>query len=149
GGTAGHAVEPVADPLARPDGSGLAHEDEEGGLEGVLRVMSVTKQPAAHAQHHRPVPAHQRRERFLVAPDDEAVQELTVRKTAGVAQKSGPAQTPKDAAHQTRRHVLVSAAWRHQHSFPSYWRATGRTVQNFFSILEEGRPFVVPWYPRG
>src|SRR5262249_57789946 len=55
-----------------------AEEDEEGGLKSVLGGVGVAQQPATDAQHHRAVPAHQRRERRLVALAGEAAQQLAV-----------------------------------------------------------------------
>src|SRR5262249_8144328 len=75
GGAEGDAVQPAAEQLAPPDGPRLAGQDEEGGLEGVLRVGSVGEHAAAGGEDHRPGPPDQGRERPLVAPGDEALQQ--------------------------------------------------------------------------
>src|SRR5262249_2405546 len=63
----------------------LAHEDEEGGLEGVLGVLCVAQDAAANAQHHRPVPHEQGREGGLVVPRHEALEERRVGQGKGGA----------------------------------------------------------------
>ena len=50
-------------------------------MKGVFRVVGVTKDALANAQHHRPVPDHQLfkgRLCFLIAMREEPVQELCV-----------------------------------------------------------------------
>jgi hypothetical protein len=78
-----HPVQPVAQQVGVADRTGLAGQDEEDGLEGVLGMLRVAQDLAADAQHHRTVPAHQRRERGLagrVAPAGGVpLQELAVR----------------------------------------------------------------------
>jgi hypothetical protein len=69
----GDAVQPAADHLSRRNGSGLADEDKECGLEGVVGVVVVSQQPAAHAQDHRPMPAHQGFKGRFVPPFDEMI----------------------------------------------------------------------------
>ena len=53
-------------------------QHQERGLEGVVGVGAVTQQPAADAQHHRPVPADDGGERLLVAVAGEQVEQLAV-----------------------------------------------------------------------
>ena len=55
-------VQPVAQQVGVADRPGLAGQDEEDGLEGVLGMLHVAQELPADAQHHRPVPADQRRE---------------------------------------------------------------------------------------
>ena len=74
----GHAVEPVGDHLPRHDGSRLADEDEEGGLEGVLGVVVAVEDPAADAPDHRAVPLHQGGERRFLAAAEVALQQLPI-----------------------------------------------------------------------
>src|SRR5262249_32253200 len=57
-------------------------QGEEGGLEGVLRVLPVGQQPPADAQDHPAVAAQQLLEGGLVAPRREAGQEVAVRRLA-------------------------------------------------------------------
>ena len=53
----GHSVRPVAEPVAGPDGSGLADEHEKAGLK-VRHVGVVPQHPPANAVDHRAMPAH-------------------------------------------------------------------------------------------
>src|SRR5439155_16911784 len=57
---------------------GLAGQHQERRLERVVGVGFVAEPAAADAQHHRPVPADDGRERLLVAVAHEEVEELTV-----------------------------------------------------------------------
>src|SRR5262249_25781679 len=70
--------------LARADGDGLAGEQQEGGLEGVLGVLLVGQQPPADGQDQRPVALHQVREGELVVGSHEGAQQLTVGPVAGL-----------------------------------------------------------------
>src|SRR5262249_15991997 len=65
-------------------------QDEEGGLEGVLRVRLVAQHPAADAQDHRAVPPHQRLEGGLVPPREESLQEFRVVQVSTTPQPSAP-----------------------------------------------------------
>ena len=78
GGPAGHAVKPVAQDGARGERSGLAGQDEEGGLEGVLGVGLVAQHGPADVEHHRPVPVQQGVEGGLVLPGVEPPEEFVV-----------------------------------------------------------------------
>src|SRR5581483_1864202 len=53
------AMQPAPDRCGVADGRGLAGQNEEGGLECVLRVRLVTEYAAAHVEHHRAVPAEE------------------------------------------------------------------------------------------
>src|SRR5262249_19730780 len=52
-------VEPACQGAGVADGGGLAGEDEEGSLEGVLRVVGIAEYTAANAQDEPPVPPNQ------------------------------------------------------------------------------------------
>ncbi len=54
-----HPMQPVDDHFSGHDGSRLADEDEEGSLEGVLGVVVVVEDPAAHSPHHRTMALHE------------------------------------------------------------------------------------------
>ena len=77
-------VQPVAQQVRVTDRPGLASQDHEHGLEGVLRMLQVAQELPADAQDHRPVPAHQGGERGLAGrltpPGGEPLQELPVSK---------------------------------------------------------------------
>ena len=81
----GHAVQPGAERLGVAQRTGLAQQDEERGLEGVLDVATVVEQPPADAQDHRSVPRHQRLERRP---------RRRPRTAAGAAPRTGPSATP-------------------------------------------------------
>jgi len=72
-------VEPAAQPLVAHQGRGLARQDEEGGLEGVLGAVNVVQHAAADAEDQRPVTAHQHLDGGFVAVGHEPLQQLTVR----------------------------------------------------------------------
>ena len=81
---AGHAVEPAAHERAVAQARGLAREDEEGGLEGVLRILLVAEHAPAEVEDHRPVPPHQGRESRVAARRNERLHERLVRGVAGL-----------------------------------------------------------------
>ena len=79
-----HPVEPGAQQVGVADGEGLAGEDEEDGLEGVLGVVPVAQELSADAQDHRPVARHERGEGGIpgrIAAGGEPLQELAVGQT--------------------------------------------------------------------
>ena len=61
-----------------PDRAGLADEDEERRLEGILGVVMIGQQAAADAQDHRAMPRHQRRESRLLSAVEVTLQELAI-----------------------------------------------------------------------
>ena len=71
----GHAMQPAADGALDPDRPGLARQQEESGLEGVVGVVGVVEDAAADAQDHRPMPTDQGLEGQLVAVGDVPFQE--------------------------------------------------------------------------
>ncbi len=80
----GDPVQPARRRFMPADRPGLAGEDQERGLEGILRVVLVAEPGAAGPQDHRAMPLDECGEgnlgRFLVAPTvKEPVQQLTVR----------------------------------------------------------------------
>jgi hypothetical protein len=89
GQAARYAVKPVGQGFRAPDGVRLAGQHQERGLEAVFRVLLLTQDLAADAQDHGPVPMHQLRERLLIAPGREALEELSVRRGAFARRHSG------------------------------------------------------------
>ena len=53
-----NAIEPGAKQVRISDRLGLACQDKEDGLEGVLGVMMIAEELPADAKHHRSVPGH-------------------------------------------------------------------------------------------
>jgi hypothetical protein len=80
-GAAGDPMEPRTERVAHPERAGLPHQDQKGGLEGVLGVVVVAEDRAADPPDHRPVPLDQGREGRLgrlAAAGGESLQQLTV-----------------------------------------------------------------------
>ena len=74
-------MEPGPQRVPHPERSRLADQDEEGGLEGIFRLMLVAYDGQADAPDHRLVPLDQRREGqlgHLVRIGRESFQELAV-----------------------------------------------------------------------
>ena len=60
------AIEPGGEPVGVAERAGLAGQDEEGGLEGVLGELVVAQELSADAQDHRAMAGNQRGEGGLV-----------------------------------------------------------------------------------
>ncbi len=92
-------IEPVAQQVGVADRPGLPRQHEEDRLEGVLGELAVRHKLPADAQHHRPVPRHDRGERRLAcgvgaAPGVEPLHELPVGETRhGAALEERPELT--------------------------------------------------------
>ena len=85
GDAPGHAVEPARQRRSAADGGSVAGQHEEGGLEGILRVLMVVQHAPADAHDQGAVAAHQRGEGGLVAGGAEAVQQVGVGRRGGIA----------------------------------------------------------------
>jgi hypothetical protein len=101
----GHAVQPVADGVAGGQAVALFHEDEQGGLEGVVGVVRVAEQPPADAEDHRRVAADEGGEGVLVVPGEERLEELPVGACAAVEQ-GGPVEVAQHAGELSGRHRM-------------------------------------------
>src|SRR5262249_15832382 len=82
------AVEPGGEALTLADAAGLADEDEEGGLEGVVGLVGVAQHLAADTADERPVAAEEGLEGGRVAAGDEAGEQLAVAAVGGRAGKA-------------------------------------------------------------
>ena len=104
----GHAEGDPVQP--RPQRAGLADrprpadQDEERGLERVLRVLRVAGDAPADAEHERPVPPDQFRERLGVLRGGEAGDEYRVR-------LAGRPQLPQDFRRARAGHASASASY--------------------------------------
>ncbi len=101
----GHPVEPVAQQVGVADRAGLARQDEEDGLEGVLGVVSVAQELPANAQHHRAMAGYERGEGGLadgIAAGDESIEELAVGQPGDRAAIEQRAELPD---HRRRHHL--------------------------------------------
>jgi hypothetical protein len=107
----GDAVEPVGDHLFGYDGSGLADEDEEGGLEGIFGIMVIDEDATAHAPDHRAVPPHQGRKRGLLSAAEVGLQQLPVGQSGPIPPQHGPAKILQGLAHPAGLHVSSSVAY--------------------------------------
>ena len=108
-GAAGDAVEPVAEQVRAVDRRGPADEHEERGLEGVLGVGAGDA--AAHAPHHRRVPAHEGVERYGVGPGAVGGEQLLVGRR-GVARHAAPEPADDLVGHAMSRVRAAPAATR-------------------------------------
>ena len=76
-----NTVEPVAQQFGLAERPRPSGQNQEYGLEGILRVMAIAQELAADTQDHRPVTGDKRGERGLagvVAPRDESLKQLAV-----------------------------------------------------------------------
>ena len=71
-------IEPVAQQVRIADRAGFLRQDEERGLKGILGVVRIAQEALAHAQDHRSVSRHQRREGGLGLSRRELLQQLAV-----------------------------------------------------------------------
>src|SRR5262249_17505935 len=78
GGAVGDAIQPVAQQFAPLQGRCLAGQHEEGRLESILRIALVVQDAATDAEHERSVASQQGLEGFLLAADDESLQQLSI-----------------------------------------------------------------------
>jgi hypothetical protein len=72
------AVQPGGESFRPAQASSLARENEEDGLESILRLGSAIEHAPAHAQHHRAVSPHEFGERALIAMMNEASQQFAI-----------------------------------------------------------------------
>ena len=79
-------------------------QEQEGGLEGVLRVLDVPEHAPADGEHHRPVPPQQQGECFLLMPLRKPLQKLTVGLFLGSPDSGKLADVPNDQAQLRVRH---------------------------------------------
>ena len=105
---ASHLMEPGAQGIAHPEAAGLLHQHQEGGLEGILRVLGGIGQHApADAQDHRSMPLDQDREGQLgrLAPAaGEPLQELSIGQLPDRPHAEERAKLPDDCPILSERH---------------------------------------------
>jgi hypothetical protein len=82
GDTAGDAVQPAPDGVPLADGRGLAGEDQERGLEHVLRVLVVPEDRQRGVENGPAVSLDQGSERRLVPVSGEPLQQVVVGEVA-------------------------------------------------------------------
>jgi hypothetical protein len=83
-GAVRYAKQPTAQRLRRGDRSRLAGEYQKRRLKGVLGIVQVEQDAAAHAHDHRAVPAEECREGVFILLPDETSEQLRVGQAAAV-----------------------------------------------------------------
>ena len=105
-----HLVQPGSQRVAHPEAAGLAHQNQESGLKGILRVVRIGQYAPANAQDHRPMPLDQGGERLLgrIAPlGREPLEKLAVGQLTDRADREECAKLPHDAAILSQGHGLL------------------------------------------
>ena len=106
-GPVGHLMEPGAEGIPDPEGAGPPDQDQERGLEGILRVTRLDQDAPADPEDHRPMPLHQGREGPLgrVPPAGrEPLQELAIGQVADHPQGEQRADLAEDFPILSDRH---------------------------------------------
>ena len=96
-----HLVQPRPQRVAHPEAAGLAHQHQERGLKGILRVVRISQDAPADAQDHRPMPLHQGGERLFgrITPlGREPLEQLPIGQVANRPGREEHAKLPHDAA---------------------------------------------------
>jgi hypothetical protein len=104
GGAEGDTVQPVGDPLPRPDGRCLLGKNQKGRLKGVLGVMMVADDPVADAPDHWPVAMDKCLKSYIIFLLDKGRQQLSVRPARRTFPQNGPAKMPDHRVDRSRRH---------------------------------------------
>jgi hypothetical protein len=60
------------------DGGSFTCQDEKSSLKCILGVVPIAQDPAADAQDHRPVAAHQLSKRGFILPSRKEIQQFAV-----------------------------------------------------------------------
>ena len=89
-------VQPPADRPVPVEVGGLAGEDDEGGLEGVLGVGRGPQRPPAVAPDGRPVAADQGGERSLIAVGGVLAEQFAVRPAVGSIRRDQGLEAAED-----------------------------------------------------
>src|SRR5262249_12258266 len=100
-------VQPAGDGTFLDDGAGLAGQDEERGLEGVLGVLFLAQETAADAHHQRAVALHEGREGGILTQGGEPAQRLAIAQLAGGLGVNPLAQVLQQRTHWLAGHRLA------------------------------------------
>jgi hypothetical protein len=79
----GDPVQPSGHRILPAHGFRLAGQQQEGRLECVFRVLSLSQHPPAHAEDEVAVPSDQLRKRVLIAVVSEAIQQVAIGRLLG------------------------------------------------------------------
>jgi hypothetical protein len=94
-------MEPRAQGVAHPERPSFARQDQEGGLESVLRILLVAKDCAANAEHERTVPLDEGGEGQLgrlASTRREPLQQLAIGRSSDRPEIKQRAELSRDAA---------------------------------------------------
>ena len=94
-----HAPEPAPDEFSGPNRGRLAHQHEEGRLNGVLGIGPVAQDSPANAENHWAVPAEQAPEGRLIVARQEGLQQVRVRRSIPAVEEGSAAKVPQDGFH--------------------------------------------------
>jgi hypothetical protein len=86
----------VAQRLGPGEGTRLAGEDQERGLEGILGRVPVAEDPPTHAEDHRAVTPQQGCERAFLPIRRESGQQLAVGESLGAGARGDLADVAND-----------------------------------------------------
>src|SRR5262249_40491376 len=89
----------------RPDGRGLAGEDQKGRLKGVLGVVVVADDTATDAEDHRAMATDKGFKGRCVLLVDEGTEQLPIRPARPILLQHDPAKMPNHRVHLSRRHT--------------------------------------------
>ena len=104
-------VQPARDRIVFPDRAGLPRQSQEGHLEGVLGLVRIVQDAPADAQHHRPVPLHQRAEgrlAGLITARHEPFQQLGIGQPADRPDPEQRLEMPEQLARSPASHAAVT-----------------------------------------
>ena len=137
-------MQPARERTVFADRAGLPRQRQERHLEGVLGVVRIVQDAPADAQHHRPVPRHQRAEvRFagLIAARHEPFQQLGVGQPADRPDPEQRLEMPEQLARSPASHTAVTPLTWPRTRGPSHssTHADGRQY-NFFPTGSPGLP---------
>jgi hypothetical protein len=105
GGAEGDSVQPVGDPLPRPDGRCFACENQKGRLKGVLGIVVAVDDTAAHAEDHRAVATDEGFKGRFVLLLNKGRQQLPIPPACAILPQHRPAKMPDHRVHLRRRHT--------------------------------------------
>src|SRR5262249_20674409 len=91
-------MQPTCQGLPVPDRAGLASQNEEDRLEGIVRIGLLAEQSPARVAHHRPMTVHELREGLLILLSQEAVEEFLIANLGVRMRCRQPANAANDRA---------------------------------------------------
>jgi hypothetical protein len=129
-----HAVKPARQQFPPTDGSPLAQQHEEGGLEGVLYIKRISEETPTHSEHQRSMTAYQSLESALIPPVQKALQELAVFQASNLRANGEAADVLENVGKRSVGHVPWTPGRRTRSLYTAPWVARAYT---FFALDEE------------